>query len=222
MKPLPWSPSSLDDFVNCPRSFYEKRIAKSVKSEDTEAIIWGNRVHKAFEERHAQGKPLPADLDDHEEFMLALTVLPGEHFVEQKVALNAKMQPCGFFDEDVWHRGIIDYRKMRDDHALIVDYKTGKPHNKFAQLKANALWVFHSHPEIMAVKVMYYWTKTRTTSEETYRRTDVPALWQEFLPNLRQYKEAFKTDTWQPRPSGLCNGWCPVTGCEHWKPRRKG
>ena len=35
-----------------------------------------------------------------------------------------------------------------------------------------------------------------------------------------QYAQAFKTDTWQPRPSGLCNGWCPVKTCEFWQPKR--
>jgi hypothetical protein len=46
------------------------------------------------------------------------------------------------------------------------------------------------------------------------------ALWSKFVPDLRQYMEAFKTETWQARPSGLCNGWCPVTECEHWKPKK--
>jgi hypothetical protein len=40
------------------------------------------------------------------------------------------------------------------------------------------------------------------------------------VPDLKQYATAFKTDVWQPRQSGLCNGWCPVTECEFWKPKR--
>lgn len=220
MKPIPWSPSSLSDFINCPRSFYEKRIVKSVKQEDTEEIIWGNKVHKAFEERHLHGKPLPDDLEEHEEFMLALTVIPGQHYTEQKIALDTALKPCGFFDKGVFMRAIIDYVKVQDDRALIVDYKTGKPHSKFGQLKLNALWVFQQHPLVQKIKVMYYWTKTRTTTSEMYTRDDIPGLWKEFVPDLQQYKEAFKTNTWQPRQSGLCNGWCPVNTCEFWRPRR--
>lgn len=220
MTPLPWSPSSLSDFVNCPKSYYEKRILKSVKQEDSEENIWGNRVHKAFEERHRDGTPLPDDLEAHEAFMLRLTVLPGQHYVEQKIALNAKLEPCGFFDPLVWMRAIIDYVKVRDNRALIVDYKTGKPHSKFGQLKLNALWVFQAHPEVDRVDVMYYWTKTMTTTEQTYRRADVPEMWKEFIPDLKQYKEAFRTDTWQPRQNGLCHGWCPVQTCEFWRPKK--
>jgi hypothetical protein len=220
MKPIPWSPSSLSDFVNCPRSFYEKRILKSVKQEDTEQTIWGNKVHKAFEERHLNGTPLPPDLDDHEAFMLQLTVIPGQHYTEQKIALSTALTPCGFFDDNVFMRAIIDYLKVTDDRALIVDYKTGKPHNKFGQLKLNALWVFQQHPAVQKIKVMYYWTKTMTVTDQQYARADIPALWADFVPDLKQYKEAFKTDTWQPRQSGLCHGWCPVTTCEFWRPKR--
>jgi len=49
--PLPWSPSALDDFVNCPKSYHEKRVLKSVKDVQGEEAIWGVRVHKAFELR---------------------------------------------------------------------------------------------------------------------------------------------------------------------------
>jgi hypothetical protein len=221
MTPLPWSPSSLSDFVSCPRSYYEKRIVKSVKQDDTEAMLWGSRVHKAFEERHLNGTILPPELEAHEEYMLKLTVLPGQHYVEHKIALDTKMHPCAFFAPEVWMRCIIDYLKLHDDTAKIVDYKTGKPHEKFEQLMLNALWVFQAHPGIERVEVEYYWTKTMTTSSREYKRSDVPGLWRKFLPDLKQYKEAFKTDTWQPRQSGLCNGWCPVTGCEFWRPKRR-
>lgn len=220
MKPLPWSPSSLSDFVSCPRSYYEKRIAKSVPQIETPEMSYGTHVHKCFEDRQRDGKPLPADLEPHEEFLLRMATMPGELFAEQKVALNRSLQPCDFFAPDAWMRCVIDYLHVRDDKAVIVDYKTGKPHNKFDQLQQNALWVWAKYPGIDRVEVMYYWTKTSTTTEETYTRADIPRLWSRFTPDLKQYSQAFKTDTWQPRKSGLCNGWCPVTTCEFWQPRR--
>lgn len=221
MKPLPWSYSSLDDFVNCPRSFYEKRIAKSVKEEKSEQMIWGERVHKHFEDRQGLGTPLPPELQEHEPFMERLEAMPGEHATERKIALNRAMQPCGFFDKDVWFRGIIDYSKRKDNMAVLVDYKTGKPHSKFQQLKLFALHTFAEHPQVDTVDVRFYWTKTCTTTGEAYRRSQIADLWKTFVPNLKQYAQAFREDIWQPRPSGLCNGWCPVKDCEFWKPRRK-
>lgn len=221
MKPLPWSYTALDDFVNCPRAYHAKRVAKTVKEEKTEAIIWGEVVHKHFENRQKDGTKLPPELHEHEEFMERLERMPGVHHTERKIALDRKTQPCGFFDADVWFRGVIDYSKMHENIALLIDYKTGKPHSKFQQLKLFALHTFAENPAIDLVEVRFYWTKTCTTTGEIYRRNQIADLWATFVPNLKQYAQAFKTDTWQPRPSGLCNGWCPVKDCEFWKPRRK-
>lgn len=212
--PLPWSYTSLDDFVNCPRAFYEKRVIKSVKEEEGEHLIWGNYVHKAFEDRIKDGVSLPPDLESHEILMEKLETMPGEHWTERKVALNKKVQPCDFFAKDVWFRGVIDFSKVWGEQAWIYDYKTGKPHSKFKQLKLFALHTFAQFPEVQYVETNFYWTKTETVTREHYKREQIAKLWLEFVPDLKQYVEAFKTDTWQPRRSGLCKNYCPVRGCE--------
>lgn len=196
-------------------------MAKSVKDERTEALIWGERVHKAFEDRLKLGTPLPEELEEHEDYLVRLQRRPGVSSTEQKIALNKALQPCSFFASDVWFRGVIDYQKIDAEQAMLVDYKTGKPHTKFQQLKLFALYTFIQNPQLESVSVVYYWTTTRTETGKDYTRDMIPQMWSEFVPSLKQYAEAFKTDTWQPRQSGLCNGWCPVTGCEFWKPRRK-
>ena len=215
--PLPWSHTALEDFVNCPRAYYEKRVAKSVKEEETEAMRWGTRVHKIFEDRQKFGiekSPLPEELIVHEIQMYNQEVMPGKLYTEEKVALNRKLQPCGFFDKEVWFRGIIDFAKVNGDIATLVDYKTGKPHNKYNQLALFALHTFVRHPEVQTVKVKYYWTQAVYVTGKEYTRATIPELWKLFVPNLRQYVEAFKTDTWQPRQSGLCKKHCPVLNCE--------
>lgn len=223
MKPMPWSHSALSDFVNCPKAFHAKRVEKSVKEEQSDQIIWGNKVHKAFEDRvhHGRQTPLPDYLAEHEPFMQELESLAGTTYVERKIALDTRRQPCGFFDKNVWMRGVVDVTNVHQDGALLVDYKTGKPHSKFGQLKLFALHTFAEFPQVDFVTVKFYWTKTLSESEDTYTRDQIPALWNEFASDLKQYVEAFKTNTWQPRPSGLCNGWCPVTNCEHWRPKRR-
>lgn len=219
--PLAWSYTSLSDFINCPRQFYEKRVIKSVKEDESEQMLYGNYVHKAFELRQQNGTPLPSDLAQHEAFMQVLARHEGQHFTEKKVALSRSVTPCSFFAKDVWWRGVIDYHKISNYVVSITDYKTGKVHRDFKQLKLFALWVFAEYPQVTVVNTQYYWTQTRTCTGEQYTRDQVRALWREFVPHLAQYKEAFQTDTWQPRPSGLCNGWCPVTACEFWKPKRE-
>lgn len=222
-QPLPWSYSSLEDFNNCPRAFHEKRILKSVKEEDTEHTIWGTTVHKHFEDRQKDGTPLPAELAHFEPLMIKLDNLPGDFFAERKVALDRELQPCDFFDKQVWWRGVIDWTKIdiANSRARIYDYKTGKMHAKFKQLKLFALHTFYSYPQVDTVEVKFYWTQTQIATGENYNRNQISSIWSEFIPDLKQYVEAFRTDVWQPRPSGLCNGWCPVTSCEFWRPRKR-
>lgn len=220
MKPKPWSHTALDQFVTCPRQYYEVRIARSVSEPKTEQQLWGERVHSAFEERQRDGLVLPDEMAEHESYMMRLQTWPGTTTIEEKIGLNTRAQPCEFFAGDVWYRGVIDHKKVDGIRALLVDYKTGKVKNNFKQLKLFALHTFAAHPEVRIIKADYYWTVTQQTSGEVYTRDMIPNLWAQFIPDLKQYAQAFKTDTWQPRPSGLCAGWCPVTSCEFWRARK--
>lgn len=224
MIPRAWSHSSLDAFVTCPRRFHEVKILKSVVEEESEEQRYGLWVHKEFEERQVRGKHgfywLSPKLAEHEPFMVSLNNQPGEHFTERKVALNKQLQSCDFLAPDAWFRGIIDFSTVSYQFATVVDYKTGKPHRKFNQLRLCALWVFAAYPKVIEVNARYYWTKTKEVTQVTYKREEVPRLWSEFIPDLKQYVEAFKTDTWKPKPSGLCHGYCPVIECDYWRPRR--
>lgn len=104
--------------------------------------------------------------------------------------------------------------------ARLVTHNTGKPHDKWKQLGMFAIHTFLQFPTVDLVNAQFYWTKTATATKKVWSREDVPHLWSMFLPDLKQYAQAFKTDTWQERPSGLCNGWCSVTQCPHWRPKR--
>ena len=212
--PKPWSYTSLSDFVTCPRAFHAKRIAKTVVETRSEQMIWGEQVHKHFEDRQAVGTPLPPELAAHEPFMLRLEEKPGTMFTEQKVALDLKLKPCHFFDRDVWYRGVIDYTKVDGESAYICDFKTGKQHQKFEQLMTFALHTFALYPSVQLFNAQYYWTINAATTKKVWGRSEIPAMWALLIPDLRQYADAFLTDSWQPRQSGLCKQRCPVLECE--------
>jgi hypothetical protein len=142
MRPMPWSHSRLEDFKNCPRAFHEKQVLKSVVETKGEATIWGERVHKHFEERLVDGVVLPPELECHEPFLGRLEAMPGTKHVEARIALNTAGQPCEFFGDNVWFRGVIDFMNIDGSHALLVDHKSGKHHTKFGQLKLFALHTF--------------------------------------------------------------------------------
>jgi hypothetical protein len=224
MKPLPWSPSALDTFKNCPEQYHHRYVLKDLPPEERSAEqVYGERVHEAFADRQRPKRAkLPSDLAAHEPFMQVLAAQAGNAYIEHKAALAKNLETCEWGDKNVWCRMIIDYLKIdaRERHGWIVDYKTGKPHTKFNQLVIYALWAFQEFGYFDTIDVMFYWTKDRTTSVRRWHRDQVPELWGELTGDLRQYKEAFRTDTWQLRQSGLCNGWCPVIRCKYWRPKR--
>ena len=59
MKPITWSYSSLALYQQCPKKYYHLKVAKDIKEELGEAIIFGNEIHKVAEEYVAKDKPIP-------------------------------------------------------------------------------------------------------------------------------------------------------------------
>jgi hypothetical protein len=212
--------------VNCPRQYHGKYVLKKFpREEQSPEQVYGEEAHKHFENRQAHGTELPEDLAVHEPFMKRLDALPGMTFVENKVALTKKLEAVSWDwrRDEIWFRGIIDFKKVDDEskRAWIVDYKTGRPHQKLRQLVIYAIHTFIAHPNVDLIDARFYWTKDGTNTRKVWDRTELEGLWGTIIGDLRQYKEAFKTNIWQPRPSGLCAGWCPDTDCEYWKSKRK-
>ena len=218
MKPKPWSHSALEAFKNCPRQYHAERVEKSVPYVEGPEAKYGNMVHKAFELRVKDGKPLPAELQEHEGYLAKLAALPGKIMVEVPIAIDRELKPCGYWDNDrVWYRSKIDYLNIHEGRARIVDYKTGKSHQKILQLFEYMLFAMIALPEIQIAYAEYYWTKYQSitgTGGSWPRDRIMDETWPMLLPDLKQFAEAFKTDTWQPRQSGLCKRHCPVTACE--------
>ena len=115
MKPLPWSPSALDTFVNCPEQYHHRYVLKDLPPEIKSAEqIHGDEVHQAFAARQGpKHVKLPPGLTAHEPFMVTLDVRQnGWIFVEHKVALAKTLETCGWGDKNVWCRRIIDYLRV--------------------------------------------------------------------------------------------------------------
>jgi len=227
MKPNAWSHSALEAFENCPRQYHETKVVKPSKYPfvDTKETIWGRDVHKHFENFLVHGTTLPADLQMHYEFLAAFKAQPGELAGEERIALDTNLRQCEYFDRrvQVWYRGQVDARKRDRSTGFthLLDHKTGKVKNDYTQLKGFAMWEFLTQPDIHTVKSEYYWTQIRGSNGETLYREQLPELLRFFAGKLNRYADAFLTDTWNPKQSGLCNGWCPVTDCEYWRPKRQ-
>lgn len=222
MNPLPWSISTLDKFVTCPTQYAAIKVYRTVKEAEGAAAAWGNRVHDAAEANLRDNKPLDPELASYQPYLDEIKRLPGTLLVEQKLALNTQFKPVAFDAKDVWVRGKCDALTIDGALARALDHKTGKRKSESRQMVLMALLIFHHHPEVMEVRTAFFWLKHAKRDTGVYRRADMPAMWNMFVTDLKQYRDAFATETWQPRQSGLCYGWCPVTTCEFWKPKKAG
>ena len=229
MQPKPWSISSLDRFDNCPKQYNAVVVAKRVKDDMGAAADYGNYIHEHFEHYLRDRTPLPTTNPMHfngertpayyQAYCDYLLTLPGEHRIEMKLALNKKLEPCDFWSPDVWVRGKADFLALDGVIARGIDHKTGK-RKPSRQMTLMALLLFHHFPEIEEVRTAFFWLKVNERDTGKYVRADIPAMWNQFVTSLNQYKLAYHTDKWQARESGLCHGWCPVTDCAFWKPKR--
>lgn len=216
-----WSFSVLDSFETCPRRHYLTKVAKTVSEPQSEAMAWGNKVHKALELRLKTRAPLPSDMVQWEPIAARLDSVaysPGATLeAEQKLALSEQFQPVSFFAKNVWVRAITDLTITKGEKAFIADYKTGAPKPESAQLRLTAAVTMHHKPHVNKVTNTFIWLKTGETTVEHFTRDDLPTIWQEFAPRVQRLDIAHKEHKWPAKPSGLCRKWCPVphSMCEH-------
>jgi RecB family exonuclease len=116
-------------------------------------------------------------------------------------------------------RGIVDFLSVDEDHAYIVDYKTGS--NKYPdpkQLTLMALMTFAHFPEVNTIKAGLLFVAHNSFLPELYRRDQIEDMWKTFDGDLQRLNLSTVNDTWQANPTGLC-GWCPVNTCEFHRER---
>ena len=141
--------------------------------------------------------------------------LGGTLHVEQKLCLSENLTATGWWDDDAWLRSILDVLVIKDNTAIVVDWKTGKRRPDFTQLEMFALQVFRHHPDIDNVKSCFIWLKDMTMDSDTYHRTNSDDMWVGLLSRVERIKQSAEYGKWPPKPSGLCR-YCPAKNiCEY-------
>jgi hypothetical protein len=216
--PLPWSHSSINAADTCPRQYEAQKVLKLFKQMKNEASIWGDEMHQAAESYLKAGgkEPLPERFASYKTYLDKYLAMPGTLLAEQEYAINKKLEPTGFYDVDVWGRGIIDVLILNGGLAKVYDHKTGKRKKDMQQLIIFALLVFYHHPEIMQCDVSFEWVATNERDSEIFHRSDINTMWAAILPKLQNYASYFHQGIFPPKPSGLCRAHCPVNTCEYW------
>ena len=221
---LTWSYSSIKTFDQCPKKYYHTRVAKDVVEPQGEAMIYGNKMHKAAELYIKNDTPLPGEFAYLQKTLDALNKIPGDKHCEVKLAVSydgKDYAPTTFFAKDVWWRGVADLLIVDGDKAFSVDYKTGK-NAKYAdteQLDLVAAGVFTKFPEVKHIKSALAFVVSNDFIKKEHQATLRKSYFATAEPKLERLVVAQETDVWNANPSGLC-GWCPVKKCEHYRERR--
>jgi hypothetical protein len=219
MTKVVWSHSSLKDYEGCARRYHEVKILKKYPFKETQAVIYGKELHKAAEDYVGKGEPLPEQFEFVQSTLDALMAKPGRKLVEYQMALTEDLQPTGWFDKNVWVRGVADLLIVDDDNltAWVVDYKTGN--NKYPdreQLKLMSLMVFVNFPHIREVKSALLFVVKNDMVKHTMTVDEAKAEWWKYRERVGRIAASIDADVWNPTRTPLC-GWCPVKSCEFHK-----
>lgn len=221
-KPTAWSYSSLSLFQQCPYKYYRLRIEKDIKEPESEAMAFGNAVHKSAELAIKKGTPIPREHSFMEPYVAPILKLDGTKEAELRLGLTAKFKPCGFFDRDVWWRGIADVVVVNGAKALSLDWKTGNAkYPDVKQLEMVAIGLFYTYPEVQEVTGGLAFVVHKKTVPYTLKRDQVPDKLPYWLGETERLDKAVALDKWVKRPNFTCKGWCPVEDCPYWEPKRR-
>ena len=219
---MAYSYSSIREFKQCPRKYYENKVLKKWPFIETDATMYGKEVHKALEDYVGKGK----ELGKHSRFKgLAdsITRIKGEKLVEFKMSLDYSLQPCDYFHQDVYLRGVADVIVIdkEKNRAYIVDYKTGgAKYPDKDQLELMALMVFRYFPDITHVKAALLFVVHDVTITAEYHKKDAKPKWVSWVAKINEIETARENGVWNEQPNNLC-GWCNCEGCPHWSDKRR-
>jgi hypothetical protein len=195
------------------------RIAKDVKDEGSKATLYGQELHKAAEDFLKKDKELSPKFKFIQETVDAIKSIPGDKHCEMKLGVKqtgAGYEPCGFFDKNVWWRGVADVVITQDTLAFSIDYKTSK-NAKYADLKqldVVAAALFTHFPQITKIKSALAFVVSNEFIHKEHFVEKRDSYFESFNPLLDRLANAEETGVWNPNTGPLC-GFCPVTTCEH-------
>ena len=212
-----WSYSSIGLFDQCPKKYYHLRVAKDVVEPETEHLTYGKMVHEAAEKYIRDDEPVPEKFSFIAPVLDVLKAIPGRKYCEHKMGLTEELEACGFFDKNVWFRGVADLLIVQDDLAHIVDYKTGKSaqYADVKQLELMALAVFKHFPLVERVKAGLAFLVCEEFVKAHYIKHDAPDKWLQWIQQTDKLAAAHDNGVWNAKPNFTCRNFCPVKDCEH-------
>jgi CRISPR/Cas system-associated exonuclease Cas4 (RecB family) len=218
-----WSYSSLKTFEQCPKKYYLLRILKDIQDKGSDATLYGQELHKAAEDYVKSDVAIPPKFSFVKDVLDKLKNITGDKHCELKLGVKkvgTGYAPCGFFDADVWWRGVADLVIRKGEIAFSVDYKTSK-NAKYAdtkQLDAIAAALFTHFPELKKIKSALAFVVSKEFIHKEHHAELRDSYFNTFEPELDRLATAEETGVWNASSGPLCK-FCPVHHCEHQRRR---
>ena len=202
-----------------PKEVLPLKDSQGFSEPETDAMYCGTAVHEAAEEYVRDNVPLPPKFEYAKAALDSLNSKRGKKLCEYKLGLTENLDPCDFFADDVWFRGIADLIILDEDAeiAWVIDYKKGK-NARYAdkgQLELMALATFKHFPRIKEVRGGLMFVVSNELVKGTYELAGQGELWGKWLGDYTAMESALENNTWNPNPSGLCKAHCVVLECPH-------
>ena len=215
-----WSYSAATTYEQCGRKYYHLYVAKDVKTDNNSPVLlYGNEVHKAAEEYIGKGKKLPDKFVQFQPTLDKLKLIPGEKLCEYKMGLTKDLEPCGFFDSNVYWRGVADLLILDREKGLATscDYKTGKSSEKadMRQLSLLSIAIFKHFPEIKKIKAGLIFLVARDLVKDEHHADNIPDMWAEWADLIQRIEGSYESGVFNASPNYLCKNYCPVKSCSH-------
>jgi len=216
-----WSYSSATTFEKCPKQYYHLYVVKDFKQDpNTEHFLYGNKVHKACELYVKNAEPLAKEFEMFQPVLDKLISIPGDKYCEYKLGLTKDLQPCGFFDDNVWWRGVIDFLAVNEESgvATLADYKTGKS-SQYAdtrQLSLMSVAIFKHFPKVQKIRSGLIFLVSKEMLKEDYKPENIDDMFQEWGKITTRMDKAYESGVFNASPNFACRKFCPVQSCAHW------
>jgi hypothetical protein len=192
-------------------------VVKDIVEPPAEHLNYGLEVHKAAEDYIGKGTPIPEKYIFIKEHLDKLNLIKGTKLCEYKMGLTSNLEPCGFFDKNVWWRGVADLIIINGDKAYMIDYKTGKS-AKYAdtkQLELLSCALFKHFPEVKKVKGGLLFLVANDLVKDDFEVDNEGVYWTKWLEDTQRLEAAIQNDVWNKKPNFSCRSWCSITDCEH-------
>lgn len=216
-----WSYSTYNNFQRCPHRVYREKVLRDPRPElvipegKTEhPMERGSRVHEAAELYMKEGLELIPELERFRENFETMRELQNCEDVifciEEDWAYREDWQPTGWHSEDCWLRMKVDMLMIRNDEAILIDYKTGRRHGNeishMTQAQLYQLGTFIRYPELEHVTVEFWYTDIGELTQADFRRGFGMQFQPLFTQKGQQVTNAINFD---PKPSAFACKYCP-------------